>query len=162
MIEEHEATTCVQDIVKGIQKEQRLIDAKSRDIHRRAAKMIEDGRENMSKGIEKVAKKIPPFEREITAKVKDIHNRADDMVAEGKKRMTAGIEAAKDGIHEQIRKNNAAIKEMNSKIDKYEGHIRGFEREMAHFTHLFYYGEPTRKHAVRKRKHAARKRKHSS
>ncbi|MFH1695210.1 MAG: hypothetical protein ABH850_02145 [Candidatus Micrarchaeota archaeon] len=140
--------TCVQGLIKGIQKEQKLIDSKSREIHRRAAEMIEEGNERMSKGIAEVAKKIPSFEREITAKSKDIHSRAEDLIAEGNKRMKTGIEAVKDGIKEQVRENSAATKEMsnkikhlNNKIAKYETEIIAHKRETAHYVHVFYYGE---------------------
>lgn len=140
--------TCVQDIVKGIQKEQRAIESKSRDIHRRAEEMTAEGKERMDRGIKAVAAKIPAFEREIARKVKDIHDGAEEMTAEGEKRMSAGIEAVKQGIKEQIRENNAAAKEMDigvkkiqDKISQMEAHIRGHEREVAHYVHVFYYGE---------------------
>lgn len=139
---------CVQDLINNVKKEQTAIESKSRDIHSRAAKMVEEGKENMSKGIKAVAAKIPVFEREIAAKAKDISRRADIMVAEGNKAMQAGIQAVQNGITDQVKENSDAMKEMSkniklfdNKVERYSAHIRSHSKEMAHYVHVFYYGE---------------------
>lgn len=126
--------TSVKSMVGKAAKFRKEIDRKGTEIHHRAAEMVKTGNENMHKGIEAV-------ESGIAAKGRDIHKRAKAMVAEGNQRMSAGIADVVYGIREQERKNHAALKEMQQKIDTLQSHIRGFERETAHYINIFYNGE---------------------